>query len=198
MSVRGSVFLFLFALGVATLPLPGRAEPHVRNGIYAGAGYGADWGKVELDGNQKSESSGTLNLRLGWALKQNLLLGAEYMRWAKDYEYKTLDGNIPWSVTLSGVVAAVTYFPGNEGFMLRCGLGVADASVDADATSISDVASYSPDPGLAVLLAAGYEFRLTTRFALGADFDVLYLAVSDDALERAYVYGVNLQLNWYW
>ncbi|MDH4035943.1 MAG: outer membrane beta-barrel protein [Candidatus Krumholzibacteria bacterium] len=198
MTARKSVHGLLLVLALAAMPMPGRAEPHVRNGIYAGAGYGADWGKVELAGQQQTESSGTLNLRLGWALRQNLLLGAEYMRWAKDYEYKTLDGSIPWRVTLSGMVAAVTYFPGNQGFMLRLGLGVADASVDADATSFSEAASYSPDPGLAVLLAVGYEVRLTTRFALGADFDVLYLAVSDDTFDRAYVYGINLQLNWYW
>jgi hypothetical protein len=200
MAARNSILGFVFALLLvpATMPQAVRADPHVRNGIYAGIGYGGSWGTIELGDNQQSEVSGTLNVRAGWALRQDLLLGAEYMRWAKDYEYKTLQGSIPYRVTLSGAVAAVTYFPGNVGFMLRGGLGVADASVGIEETSFSSAADISPDPGLAVLLAAGYEVRLTTKFALGADLDTLYLGVSDDALDRAYVYGANLQLNWYW
>jgi hypothetical protein len=198
MPVRSVVRTLVLTLVLVALAQPGRAEPAVRNGIYAGIGYGGCWGKVELDGRQQSESSGTLNLRAGWALEQNLLLGAEYMRWAKDYDYQTLQGDIPYSVTLSGVVAAVTYFPGNVGFMLRGGLGVALVSADAEETTFSPAASYSPDPGLAVLLAGGYEVRLTPKFALGADLDMLYLGVSDETLDRAYVYGLNLQLNWYW
>jgi len=92
----------------------------------------------------------------------------------------------------------VTYFPGNAGFMLRGGLGLALVSADAEETAFTPAASFSPDPGLAVLAAVGYEFRLTEKFALGADFDMLYLDVSDASLDRAYVYGLNLQLNWYW
>lgn len=185
-------------------PSESRAEPHVRNGWYAGIGYGGNFAKLDLADSQgysqESEWSGTLNLRAGFAIDQNLLLGAEYIRWTKDYAIANLQGDIPVDVTLSGTVLAVTYFPGNAGFMLRGGLGVAMANVAVDpppqiAVAVTDL---EPDPGLAFLVATGYEARLTTRFALAGEFDVLYLGVSDDAIDHIYIYGINFQFNWYW
>ncbi|HEU4366043.1 MAG TPA: hypothetical protein VFT13_11330 [Candidatus Krumholzibacteria bacterium] len=199
---RGVAVRVWFALAPAIVAVPGSAwaEPHVRNGWYGGIGYGGCWANFDLIDTDESQWSGTLNLRAGYALDQDLLLGAEYMRWAKDYEIATLQGDVPVAVAFSGTVVAVTYFPGNAGFMLRAGLGVALADVDVDesplgAVSVSDIA---PDPGLAAMMATGYEVRLTTKFALGADFNVLYLGVKDESIDGAYVYGVNVQFNWYW
>jgi hypothetical protein len=188
------------ALALAALAPAGHAEPHVRNGWFAGFGYGGSWGQVNFEDDQRAEWSGTWTARAGYALDQDLLLGVEYLRWAKDYAIATLDGDIPVGVALSGTLLAVSYFPGNAGFMLRGGLGVATADVDEEppAGVEPQLAGVSPDAGLAALVCAGYEARLTARFALGAVFEVLYLGVSDDALDDAYVYGLNVQFNWYW
>jgi hypothetical protein len=180
-------------------PGAGHAEPHTRNGWYAGLGYGGNWARVDISGTPESQWAGTLNLRAGYALQTDLLLGAEYTRWSKDYEIGRLSGDIPLEVTLAGAVVAVTYFPGNAGFMLRGGCGVAFADVNVDNPPPgSAVETASPDPGVAALVAVGYEVRVTTRLALGADFNMLYLGVSDDVVDGAFVYGLNLQFNWYW
>ena len=196
-AVASGLFLLLVTV---ILPVTGAAEPHVRNGLYAGFGYGGNWAKVELASRQKAEWTGALSVRAGWALKQDLLLGAEYARWAKDYAIATLQGDIPYEVTLSGAVMALTYFPGSEGFMLRVGGGVAMAEINITPPPQFNVAaeSISPDPGFALLAGVGYEARLTEKFALGADFSMLYLGVSGDELDRAYVYGLNVDFNWYW
>lgn len=188
------------ALVLCALASGARAEPHVRNGACVGVGYGGDWAKVVLGDDQGSEWSNMVSARAGWALDQDLVLGVEYARWAKDYAIATLQGDVLYDVTLTGVLAAVTYFPGNTGFLLRGGVGAALADIDTDAPAGTDPAlvAVSPDPGVAALVSAGYEARLTTSFALGVTFDVLYLGVSDDNLDYAYVYGLNLQLNWYW
>ncbi len=187
-------------LVTVTLAVNAAAEPHVRNGLYAGFGYGGNWAKLELANSQKAEWTGTWSVRAGWALKQDLLLGAEYTRWAKDYAIATLQGDIPYEVTLSGAVMALTYFPGNEGFMLRVGGGVAMAEINITPPPQFSIPaeSISPDPGFALLAGLGYEARLTEKFALGADFSMLYLAVSDAGFDRAYVYGLNVDFNWYW
>ena len=191
--------LLVIALSLAAWPGTGRAEPHTRTGWYAGLGYGGCWANVDLAGIRESEWAGTVTLRAGRALRQDLLLGGEFIRWAKDYTLATPDGYIPVGVKLGGTVMAVTYFPGNAGFMLRGGLGVALAEVRIDVPVPGGVLSaVSPDPGLAAVLSAGYEARLTARFALGAGFDVLYLGVRDDAMDSTYVYGLNSQFNWYW
>ena len=194
----------LSVVSVEVWPRELRAEPHVRNGWYAGLGYGGNYAKLDLADSQgydeESEWSGTLNLRAGFAIDQNLLLGAEYIRWTKDYAIANLQGDIPADVTLSGTVLAVTYFPGNAGFMMRGGLGVAMANVAVEPPpQIADPPTdLEPDPGLAFLVATGYEARLTTRFALAGEFDVLYLGVSGDAIDHIYIYGINFQFNWYW
>lgn len=199
MNTRPAATLLLIALGAAVVPGASRAEPHVRNGWYAGIGYGGCWGNVDVADTRESQWSGTLNLRAGYALDQDLLLGVEYMRWAKGYDLATLQGNVPVDVALTGTVLAVSYFPGNAGFMLRGGLGVAVADVDVDDPPQDfPVHGIEPDPGLAAMVSMGYELRLTTTFALGAEADLLYLDVSDDAIDSASVYGVNVQFNWYW
>jgi hypothetical protein len=46
--------------------------------------------------------------------------------------------------------------------------------------------------------AMGYEMRVTSRFALGAEGDVVYLGVSGEAIDTVFGYGIAVELNWYW
>lgn len=188
-----------FALFVAALPGPARAAPHLRDGWYGGIGYGGGRASAELVGVRQSRWSGTVGLRAGCALGQDLLLGAEFMRWADDNDVTTPQGSVPARLTLAGAVVAVTYFPGGAGFMLRGGLGLAVADTDIASPAPADppAAESSLDTGIAAMVSAGYEVRLSARFALGAAVDLLYLGVSGAAIDRAYIYGVNIQFNWY-
>ncbi|HEX5132195.1 MAG TPA: outer membrane beta-barrel protein [Candidatus Krumholzibacteria bacterium] len=189
------------ALAALAVPRPVHAEPHVRNAWFLGVGYGGGWADVQIgDLTTDPEWSGLLNARAGYALRQDLLLGGEYTRWAKDYAYVKLEGDVPVTLTLSGITAAVTYFPGNAGFMLRGGVGVSVASVDVRPPDTIDfpVSGKSSENGIAMLAAMGYEARVSEKFALGLEFDVAYLGIGGDVIDHAYLYGLNLQLNWYW
>jgi hypothetical protein len=102
-------------------------------------------------------------------------------------------------VKLTSTTLCVTYFPGNAGFFVRLGAGFAYGRIEVDpAASVTSIpAATESESGLAVDLAPGYEWRLSGRFAIGAQGDVVYLGLGD-ALENAFGYGVSAQFNWYW
>jgi outer membrane autotransporter protein len=103
-------------------------------------------------------------------------------------------------LTLSAVTFGVTYFPGNMGFFVRGGLGFAsaDATVALETGGVFDVSGESVDTGLGILAATGYEWRLTDKFALGPQVELVYLAIDGDLVENAVVVDGSLQFNWYW
>jgi len=194
--------LLLPVLSVAVLVAAGRAsaEPHTRTGPYLGFGFGLEsvsW-KSE-DGERDVEASGTLTARAGWALKPTLLVGAEFWGWANEYEVQTSSGAIPINVRLTSTTAAVTVIPGNAGFFLRLGAGLAYGDVESSPPSgvSGSVAPPDSDTGFAFIFAPGYEWRLTARFALGFQGDIVYLGLND-VLQDAFGYGLNAQFNWYW
>jgi hypothetical protein len=200
--LRRSIPIHALALVVVVaLAGPAAAEPHVRDGFFAGFGFGGGWASVVIaDDRQPAEWSGTLSARAGWALDQDLLLGAEYTRWAKDDEIARLEGDIPVKLTFSSVVPAVTFFPGNVGFKIRGGAGLAMATIEAYPPAGVEFAldGKKTYTGIAALFAFGYEARVTTRFAFGADFGFNYLAIDEIVAEDVFIYGLDLQLNWYW
>jgi hypothetical protein len=175
------------------------AEPHTRTGVFAGFGLGLEsFSWTERDGDRAVEGSGSLNARVGYALKPHLLLGAEFWGWAKEYEIQLTEGTVPVDVRLTATTVAVTYCPGGAGFFLRLGAGLAYGSIETTPPSTVAVAAVSEGKaGLAIAFAPGYEWRITSRFALGAQGDVVYLGLGGP-LEDAFGYGVNAQFNWYW
>ena len=176
-------------LVAAILVLAGRAaaEPHSRTGVFIGFGFGLEsvsW--RDLDGDRNVEASGVMSLRAGSAVRPDLLVGVECWGWTRDDESAT-------RVRLGAATLAVSYFPGAAGFFMRLGAGLAYGSVEnaeLDPSRLSDT-------GIAVLFAPGYEWRITQRFALGAQGDIVYLGLHD-GVEDAFGYGVNAQFNWYW
>jgi hypothetical protein len=134
------------------------------------------------------------------ALDDDLLLGLEAWSWAKDYEVETSTAPVPVETRLTAATVAATYFPGNAGFFLRGGVGVADGRVEVSppAGVSFPVSGRTQDTGVAVIGALGYEARLTSRFALGGEGDVVYLGVDGDAIDTVFGYGIAVELNWYW
>ena len=176
------------------------AEPHTRNGLCLGLGFGLEsvsW--TDADGDRNVEGSGTGNARAGYAIKPDLVLGIEFWGWAKDYEISTTTLPVPVDVRLTATTIGVTYFPGNAGFFVRLGAGIAYGRIEVNPPpSVDSVAADAEaDTGIAVSLAPGYEWRLTPKFALGAQGDIVYLGLGG-ALEDAFGYGLNAQFNWYW
>jgi hypothetical protein len=139
-----------------------------------------------------------MNARAGYAIRPDLLVGVEFWGWAKEYDIQTSDGAIPVDVRLTATSLAATFFPGAGGFFVRLGAGLAYGTIDASPpASVEAEAVSENDAGVAVVLAPGYEWRIASRFALGAQGDVVYLGL-DAPLESAFGYGLNAQFNWYW
>ena len=90
----------------------------------------------------------------------------------------------------------MTYFPQNVGVYIRGGIGVAAASVEVQPSggpTVSDT-----EYGFGMIGAAGYEWRLTRKFALGPQLQWAYLNIDDQVTESIDFFSATLQANWYW
>ena len=200
MRPHGRTLLVLAWAVVAIAPGRACAEPPTRTGFFVGFGLGSSHASWDWFEGRSSEWSGSGSLRLGMALADDFLLGLETWRWAHEYQVETSFAPVPVEAGLTAFTLAATYFPGNAGFFLRGGLGVADGRVDVSPPSgVSfPVSGETRDTGLAMLGALGYEMRLTSRFALGVEGDVVYLGVEGESIDTVFGYGLAVELNWYW
>jgi hypothetical protein len=193
--------LSLLVLACAAWPLSALAAQHVRTGVTVGVGFGLEsvaW--TDADGDRRpAEGSGAMNARAGYAVKPDLVLGAEFWGWAKSYELSTSTLPVPVHVKLAATTACATFFPGAAGFFVRAGAGLAYGSISQEPpASVTDVPHVKHTrTGLAIDFAPGYEWRVARRFALGFQGDVVYLGLDSD-LSNLFGYGVNAQFNWYW
>ena len=191
------LLLSLFAAGSA------RAESHehTRSGFFIGFGFGmgnAAWDWVDPTiGDNASEGSGVGNFRLGGALRDNLILGLEFNAWSKTWDVVNTSGAKlgEFNITLSMVTLGATWFPGNMGWFLRGGLGFASAvpEIKSDGFTVD-----TNDGGFGLLLATGYEWRLTDKFALGPQVELAYLGMEGDVFKNPTIIDGSLQFNWYW
>ena len=199
-TLRSAVAVSVLALtGFAPAAL---AAPHVRTGFTVGAGFGIEsvsW--TDPGGERNVEASGSVNARLGWALKPDLMLGVELWGWSQEDAIAVTEStdDVLVKFRLAAVNACATYYPGNAGFFIRLGAGLAygsyEVAVPAGVTSIPP--DEQSDTGIAVNFAPGYEWRLSKQFALGAQGDVVYLGIGGP-YEDVFGYGINAQFNWYW
>lgn len=79
-----------------------------------------------------------------------------------------------------------------DNFYVRPGIGVASLQVDGSDGTFSF--SASSDAGFNASLSAGYEFRLTKRFALSPEGTFTYSSIEGSSVTH---YGVKAALQWY-
>jgi hypothetical protein len=163
------------------------SHPPDRNGFMIGFGLGG--ASLGLEGAEEREGSVTANFRIGYAVRPDLVIHYEGSAWAKMFE--TPVGDATWSFSTNTV--ALTWFPSNMGLFLRGGAGLASARLDVETggVTISD-----DEGGFGMLLAGGYEFRLTKKFGLALQAEYTYQSL--DTLESANMFGGGLGFNWYW
>lgn len=161
-------------------------HPADRNGFMIGFGLGG--GSAQLQGGDR-EGSATGAFRVGYAVRPDLVLSYEGVAWAKRFD-ETL-GDVTW--TFSTNAAALTYYPPNVGLFLRGGLGLGTARVEVKTGGIT---LSDDENGLGFLLAAGWEFRLTRKFALAPQFGYAYQTL--DTLDSSNFFDFGLGFNWYW
>jgi len=175
-------------------------KPHKRTGFAVGFGLGGgiarwDWVGDEVDDDPK-EWLAAGHARLGRALRDDVVLGLEASVWTKEYDVVASDLDIGSATTTFGAVTlAATWFPGNQGFFVRGGVGVASATVELD---LAIVELDDSDTGVAWLGAAGYEWRLSDKLAMGPSVALLFLGVDGDVARDIVVIDGVIEFNWYW
>ena len=183
-SILASVVFLL--LGAAPGASTAGTHAHERNGFLIGFGLGGGSAGIDSDGGR--EGGAALNFRVGYALRPDLALHLEVSSW-----YKEQDGT---TATFDVFAPALTYYPGNVGFHVRAGVGLGTSHFEA----ATPFGTYSQDQsGLGVLVTAGYEIRLSRKFALGPQIDYAYLgAMEEGIIDSANFVNGSLQFNWYW
>ncbi len=166
----------------------GGGHPHERNGFFIGVGAGAGSGAVSNGSNRESGANGLL--RVGGALRDDLVLGFEGAAWTHTENQFGLDVTVTFSLALF----AATYYPGDMGLYVKGGVGFARVSAEAVA---GNLAVTTTADGWGMMGAAGYEWRLTRKFALGPEVQLAYLDVGE-GVDTADWFAALLAANWYW
>lgn len=141
-----------YAAVLALLCLASPLAAQDRQGLFVGVGLG--WGSLDVtcDGCAVDRESGfSGNFRIGGALSDKLLIGAESEGW-----YKSVDGA---SISFGTLTASAYFYPSSKGLYLRGGIGLA-------VLSASDGGFSDSDTGLGFSLGAGYDIPVARKTAL--------------------------------
>jgi opacity protein-like surface antigen len=193
----GRLVICLALLATSLLPA-GRAVAgqwgHERTGMVLGfnlgaggamAKFDADGGSIETD----RESGAGGNLRIGYAVSPQVVLGLETSGWSRNEDEGDVEST--WSLGLAAFGA--TWYPAAGGFFLRAGIGVGRAEIEWDAGNGQTVAG--DDTGFGLTTGLGYEWRLTRRFALGPQLDLNYVDIGDGISMNWF--NATVGLNWF-
>lgn len=194
-------FLALLILSLAVTAEAGR--PHKRTGLALGFGLGGgtaawDWSQPVF-GNA-NEGSGTGNVRIGGAIRQDLVLGLEASAWAKNYDILVAGQSVGTAkVTFSTTTFAGTWYPGGGGYFVRGGVGLAAAKLEVTFPVGPFDSAQHTDSGVGLLAATGYEWRLTDKFAMGPQVELAFLGIhGGELVGNVLIVDGGLEFNWYW
>jgi hypothetical protein len=129
-----------------------RLEAQEREGLFVGVGLG--WGSLDItcDGCEVDRESGfSGNFRIGGAVSDHVLIGAESEGW-----YKSVEGT---SISFGTLTASAYVYPAAKGLYLRGGIGLA-------VLSASDGGFSDSDTGLGFSFGAGYDIPIARKTAL--------------------------------
>ena len=188
--------ILLAMTGVMLVSTPALGgKPHDRSGFFIGFGLGFGTANYTtgsaLDGSTDDSGGGVGNFRLGGALTERVLLGLETSAWVRSENNATL--------TFTALTAALTWYPGDGGAYIRGGFGFGSSKYEIEGVVLGVPVDVSKtDGGWTLLGAGGYEWRLTDKFALGPQLEVVYLGLGGELIDTASMVNVTLQLDWYW
>lgn len=197
---RLQVTLIALLIALFAAPTIAGLKPATHTGFYIGFGIG--WGslKMELDDEDDNlsfitdaESGGAGSFRIGGALSQKLLLGAEGNSWVKDYEIEYGGGTSEASVVISNLALALTYYPAEQ-FFIKGGPAIAQATLEFDVPG-TIFAGKVEDTGSGLMVGAGGEFRITNKFAIVPSAQWTWQAFEDYKIN---VFSLTLGVGWFW
>lgn len=175
----------LVALGaLVARPADAAMHPQARQGWLVGIGAGG--GSAGLSGGGVSydrETGFGGSFRAGYAFNPQLSLELNSIAWTKE------TNGVRTSFTSSG--PALNFYPGEQGLVLRAGVGVGSGEASFQSGSVSVTTSES---GLGVLGGIGYEFRVTRRFALGPQIQAGWIDLDS---VNANWFNFELGFQWY-
>ncbi len=157
-------------------------KPATHNGFFIGFGVGGASAGFSLDDSDfdfDRETGLSVDIRLGTAIANNILIGVEMDAWRKEEGGFVLQYN--------NYAAAVTFYP-VEMFFIKAGPAL--SIVLAEAFGFTDT-----DTGFGFTGGAGVEVRLTDKFALVPS--VQYAQQFMDGYSTNFISGL-LGFNWFW
>ena len=171
-------------------PVTSLAGSHPQNhkGFFIGFNLGAGVAAVRstVTGETVQESGGAINIRLGGAVLNNVLLGAELAGWVRESSGRP--------VGIGNALFALTYYPA-RGLYFRAGMGFGSHFSE----NVPDGSAEAKDEGgVAWGLASGYEWRLTRHFALSPQVEFNWLNIHGEVIDKASYAAASLGFNWYW
>lgn len=157
-------------------------KPTDHKGFFLNFGFGggsAGLNEKGSSGDNGRESGVTLNIRLGGALKQNLLLGGEIDAWRKE------EGGL--AIQFTNVAATLTYYPTQILFLKA---GPAYSAATAEAFGFTET-----ENGIGFTGGIGTELRLTRKFALLPMAQYIYQDYKDFTSN---FFSITLDVGWFW
>ncbi|MCK4678527.1 MAG: porin family protein [Bacteroidales bacterium] len=170
---------------------------HIRDGWMIGFSVGHGFGKsINPSGNKFLNNGGTsVGIRFGRMINPHFLINAEMDGWICTEEELSTETKY----SLTNYILACTYYPGDPktmfgGFYLRGGIGSALATVELSDNNSNEI----NENGFGFLLGAGYEFRISRKFALGIGSGYNKLFINGDTyFKSAQFIPILIDFNWY-
>ena len=156
-------------------------HPSTRQGWLVGFSVGGGSAGISTDSGREGGFAGSF--RFGYALQPQLSMELNSNGWTKES-----NGN---TITFGTVTAALNFYPGASGFLVRGGLGWGSATATAQS---GNVTISSTETGFGLTAGAAYEFRVTRTFSIGPQVDYGWFTV--DSFDGDYVTG-SLGFTWY-
>ena len=193
MKTRSRLTVVLISIALAVPALAAAAGyPQARHGwlIGFGVGGGIAWSSGSgLTSPGEGGFGGTF--RAGYAFQPQISLELDATGWSKEDDFSTTSMNVS--------TAALNWYPGGQGLVLRAGAGVGSSRVSTSipplaAAGLSGTTFSTTQNGFGLMVGAGYEFRVKRTFALGPQVDWSWMTLSD--IDVKYVNG-SIGLTWY-
>lgn len=153
--------LLLAGAAVTMLAAPAVAQTHQHRGFWWGFGLGA--GSNLTDGFGTTGGGGLGGyIRLGGTPSQKVMLGFETISWVASFGGRT------WS--RGNGTFTVMYFPTNQGFFVKAGLG--GASISAERVQ-GNTRTETTEGGFGFTAGLGYDVRIGRNIYLTPNVDLL-------------------------
>jgi outer membrane protein with beta-barrel domain len=180
----GSLIVAVAIVVLASPPARAGSYPNLRQGWLVGLGMGGGSAEVtDASGGSGRETGFAGSFRVGYAFNPTISLELGSNAWVKDENGTT--------VTFSFAGPTLNFYPGATGLVLRGGVGA--GTVDLS-TSFGGGTFSASESGLGLSVGAGYEFRVTRRFALGPQVDFTW--TDQDSYNTNHING-TLAACWY-